>query len=223
MGNIMCLYEAFFHNEGKTRFKCTIKFNNEIIECYVPCSCKISKLYELKEDQPVLITSNSLKEAKLKFSLIAIGTQKKNILLNPLLSNYAYKNYLQSKKIEAKSEFQIDRYRADFFVEAKNEIIEVKSILSDKAAVLFPQVHSSRFISQLKEILLLLEKKYKCTLLLSVLNPNIKKVLLDNSKPEGNLIKQCIGKGLKINLLNCILDNNNIPIMRKSKTTLIYN
>lgn len=219
----MELFLAYFIKEENTRFKCRVNFCNSEIICYVPCSCKISKLYELKEGQPVLITSNSLKESKFKFSLIAIGTQKKNILLNPLLSNYAYKNYLQSKKIEAKSEFQIDRYRADFFVEAKNEIIEVKSILSDKAAVLFPQVHSSRFISQLTEILLLLEKKYKCTLLLSVLNPNIKKVLLDNSKPEGNLIKQCIGKGLKIQLLNCILDKNNIPIMRKSKTTFIYN
>lgn len=216
----MYIIHAIFIQEDKTRFKCKVLYKNNIIDCYVPCSCKLSKLLRLKAGMDVLLTQNK-NSKKLFYSMCAIKIADKYVIINPTFANYAFKRYLEEKSIEYSSEYLFNNYRSDFFIHKSKEIIEIKSVLSDRDIVLFPQIQSDRFLSQMQTLEKLLDDGYKCKLILMILNPNIKKIYLNYDMKICPQIINCIKKGLVLLCYNCILDSKREPFLYESSVSLI--
>lgn len=219
---IMDLLKANFLREEKSRFKCKILLNHLEIDCYVPCSCKISKIFLIKEGTQILITKNKKKKSKLEYSIVAVKNMNNYLIINPSLSNYAYKAFLASTGTDYFSEYSINEYRTDFFIPQKKEVIEIKSILSETNIVSFPQINSERFLLQLKSINQLLDEKYTCKLIFSIFNPTIKKIKFDSKKKIYKLLIDCLAKGLIIECVYCFLDDKNEPSIIKGNIEIEY-
>lgn len=200
---IMHRIKAKFIKEQKTRFLCDIMVDGKQEECYVPSSCKLSKLYDMS-GREVLVCAQSKSNTRTKYSLFAIRNKSSWILLNLSYANHVIHrditrrmfSFLGTRKSIFKERTVAD-YKADIYIADQNCIIEVKTLLSNESSATFPSVKSKRAIAQLEKLSNLLDRGYKVLYIITSLNPYVKHISL-NKKDElyCSLFKECISKGM---------------------------
>ena len=219
---IQNLIEGVFIKEHKTRFLCEVSVNENNVTCYVPISCKISKLIELNNNS-VLLSRTQDKHAKTKYSLFAIKANKEYIVINTGIINKVVGKYIENNvpKGVIKPEFIINNYKSDFFIEKNKVIVEVKSIISREKNVVLPNMVSKRSIEQLKNIYHLLQKEYLAEYYFVCLTQNIKLITVNIDSDYGQELKKCIDIGMKTKILKILFANNNI-ILNETEENKIY-
>ena len=85
-----------FLREQKTRFLCDVVVDNKDVECYIPVSCKISKLVDLTGKEVVLQPVENI-NARTKFSVYAARLGKYYVLLNLAEANRVLEAQLQRR------------------------------------------------------------------------------------------------------------------------------
>ncbi len=201
--------EGYFIEELKTRFLCNVKVNDEIFLCYVPISCKLSKLIELKNNNVLLVENNNLK-SKTKISLLAIESEKEYIIINTFIINKIIKEYLHSifNIFTVKSECLIDDYKSDFYIDEQKLIIETKTVLSNDTILKFPNINSQRSIVQLRKLKKLINKGYKVEYIFISLTSNLNQFVLNKNTEYVCLLKQCIELGMVFKIWKLSLNNS---------------
>lgn len=195
-----------FKEEATRRFIAIIDVNGRQEECYMASSSKLNKLYNLNNKE-VILEKNIGKNTRTKYVVQALKDDNEYVWLNlKALNNLYYKQVLKKnpsiiceKKINA-------NLRIDFFDNEKQELIEVKGVLSKDCKVLFPSFETQRFFRQLKEIY---KWKYKKKLVIIIMNPNIKEIELNKEYIEiYNQLIKCINNNLKIEIYKIIFDED---------------
>ena len=207
MHMIKTLIKAQFVAEDKTRFSCTVSLNNKMTKCYVPSTCKLRNLLDL-ECSDALLTNNTYQKNVSPYSLFALKIKGEYVIINSGFANRVVKHILMSKHQEIFAEKVVKNYKCDFYLKQKNKIIEVKSIISDKAAILLPNIKSQRAIMQLRQIKSLLTEGYNVEYYFVLFAPFLKKCVVDSRSEYGELLKDCIENGMKIKIYRSVLDDN---------------
>ena len=207
MHMIKKLTKAQFIAEDKTRFSCTISLNNKMRKCYVPSTCKLRNLLDL-ECSDALITNNTYQKNASPYSLFALKVKGEYVIINSGFANRVVKNILMAKHQEILAEKVVKNYKCDFYLKQKNKIIEVKSIISDKATILLPNIKSQRAMMQLRQIKNLLTEGYNAEYYFVLFTPFLKKCLVDSRSEYGALLKDCIENGMRIKICRTVLDDN---------------
>lgn len=73
--------KAIFVREQNTRFLCDVRLGDAEIECYIPASCKLSKLIDLTGKEVILQPVES-KKARTDYSVYAARLGRYYVLLN---------------------------------------------------------------------------------------------------------------------------------------------
>lgn len=209
---------GIFIRELENRFKAEVLIDGIVTICYVSSSCKLNKLIDLSEREVILKELDNSKTG-LKYSIIAAKLGKKIVILNSNYANLAYENYLCKKNhvpkivdINIFREITVCGYKSDFFIQNENTIVEIKSVISNKKKLNFPQVKSERFNRQIKMIETLLKDGYKYKLILIGLNPEMKEIIFD--KEFNKLKTYCVDRNFSIEGYVCKLSNNMTPIIK---------
>lgn len=84
------LYKAIFVSEGKSRFVCNISYNDEVLECYVPITCKLSSLISL-DDKEILIRATTKAAKRIKYTLFAVRNNKDYLIVDTGFANHIVK------------------------------------------------------------------------------------------------------------------------------------
>ncbi len=215
------LIKGVFIKEAKTRFLCEVKVNNEIVLCYVPISCKLSNLIELKENEVLLSLNN--KNAKTKYTLFAIKHNKTYIMVNTGIANrLIYNYYLENKpEIELKSECFVENYKCDFYNEEDNLIIEVKSIISMNTIITLPNMNTQRAVEQLKKIKHLIRKGYKIEYYFLVLSEKPTNIFIERKSVYGKLLYECMKKGMNIICFHTSVIGNQLYLSKEQGITFV--
>lgn len=193
-----------FIKETPNRFLCTVLIDNDVVECYIPSSCRLSNFLNL-EGQTVILTPNNNAKARTRFSVYAVKVGKQFILLNLSKANRIIEEKLNTRRFaflgqreHISSEKSIAGYKSDLFIEDTDTIIEIKSILSFDKLAYFPSVYSERGVKQLLKLSSLLDQGYKACYFFVSLNPYVKMVKLnDKTADYAKVFKECISKGMK--------------------------
>lgn len=213
------LIQATFIKEQKTRFLCDIIVNGKQEECYVPSSCKLSKLYNMTKKR-VLISAQDKGNTRTKYSLFAIKDNRRWILLNLSYVNQVvykgiskrYFGFLGPRKLVLK-EKTVDGYKTDLYIADQKCIVEIKTLLANEKVAAFPSVSSKRAIAQLIKLQALLDKGYKVLYIVASLNPLVKAVYLnDNDESYCECFRKCISKGMLYKAVSICIKNNEAQI-----------
>lgn len=202
------VFSARFIKEGQNRFISYVELKDEIIECYIPSSAKLSNFIKLN-GKDVLITKNKSINKRTKYSLFAVKYYNKYILLNLNLINKLMKNYLA--KIDSNSVFYLEKnykgYKSDILCETTNgkkTIIEIKGIIDVHRTCVFPSKSSDRAIEQLLKLQnILLLKNINVEYYLVSLGPIVKKISIQETDSEYvHLLRSCLSNGMKLNAVS---------------------
>ncbi|WP_154497265.1 DNA/RNA nuclease SfsA [Waltera intestinalis] len=194
-----------FLREQKTRFLCDVVVDNKDVECYIPVSCKISKLVDLTGKEVVLQPVENI-NARTKFSVYAARLGKYYVLLNLAEANRVLEAQLQrryfsflGKRKKIYREKVIEGYKTDLYIDDTNTLIEVKTLLSFDEEGKFPSMTSVRAEQQLEKLSELLDKGYKVIYIVMSLNPKVKSIVLNNDYGRYcQLFRACLDKGMKV-------------------------
>lgn len=220
MHMIKTLTKAQFVAEDKTRFSCTININNKMMKCYVPSTCKLKNLLEI-DCYDALVTKNQYQKNVSPYSLFALKVKGEYVVINSGFANNVVKDILMLKHQEVCAETVVGNYKCDFYLKSKNQLIEVKSIISDKTTVLLPNIKSQRAIMQLRQINNLLMEGYNVEYYFVPFAPFLKKCVVDSQSEYGVLLKECIKRGMKIKIYRAVLDNNLNLITKKCRKSFL--
>lgn len=202
--NDIAYLQGSFVRELSNRFLAEVILDDKIEVCYVPSSCRLSKLINLDGRETLLLPVKK-KEARTKYSVYAVKDGKNYILLNLTECNSILEKELQrryfsflGKRKKLQREANIAGYKADLYIEDTNTIIEIKSILSSERRAMFPSVSSRRALAQLEQISHLLEKGYSVCYIFASVNPRTKAIFIDESNTEYcKLFRKCVEKGMQ--------------------------
>ena len=221
--------EGIYLRETKGRFLCQVLVGKIEYECYLPSSCKMSKLLDL-QGKTVLLRPITNKKTRTKYSVVAVrmenGLIPTNLAgINDIIAdslNLRAFSFLGPRRTILR-EAQIEGYKADIYVKDTNTLIEIKTIISSKREALFPTVYSSRAEKQLEKILEL-QEKYKAVYIFAILNPMTKKVVLNTDmKNYQSLFFRCIGKGMNCRVVVIDVDEIGSVKIRQQSRAFIMN
>ena len=147
------LNKAVFVSEGNSRFICNILYEEEILECYVPITCKLSSLLSL-EGKEILIRETTKAAKRTKFTLFAVQNKNDYLIVNAILAITESNNLFYPEQI-------VENYKCDFYSATSKTLIEVKSVITTEQEVLLPNMKTQRAIIQLHNICSLLSKGYR--------------------------------------------------------------
>lgn len=194
------LIEAEYISEGNSRFICTIYLYGKPVECYVPISCKLSRLLPLTGTN-ILVTKNSSKSQRTEYSLFAVQNQDLSYtIISTSFANRIVKAYLSN--IENNQSFLIEKtiknYKCDFYLPSSNTVIEVKSIITLDEYISLPNLNSERAVNQLQVIKRLLKSGIGAKYIFIAFAPHLREITIDVSKIYGKLIKQCCDLNMQL-------------------------
>lgn len=213
-----------FVREEKNRFICTVNVEGEIVECYIPSSCKLGNFLKLA-DKEVILRKNMDLNARTKYAVFAVKHKHNYIVLNTSEANRVILKSLKrrifaymGKRNNPQKEIVVDGYKTDIYLPGEDTIIEIKSIISlDKQAV-FPTVYSERAINQLKKIQELLQSGKKVTYLFVSLNPYVESFAISNEKQMDefrSLFLNCLEMGMNCKGYTTCLKDYKIQIKKE--------
>ncbi len=197
------LYKAIFVSEGNNRFICNIKFNNQIIECYIPMTCKLNNFISINSNDDILIAPTTQGAKRTKYSLFAIKNYTDYIIVNASFANEIVKTMLLQNKSKDKfyPEQFIENYKCDFYSKSTKTLVEVKSVITTKEVLILPNIITTRAITQLQHICSLLSKGYKVEYYIIAFAPRISQILFDTSETFAQLLNEALYLGCKINCI----------------------
>lgn len=199
---------GFFIEECKNRFICLVQVDNEIEECYVSSSSKLSNFINLT-NQTVLLKKNKGKNLRTKYTLHAMIKNDITLLnlnfVNDIVNDNFFSNQIDWKREHIFS----NNLKTDYFNEKEKIVIEVKALLSDKEDVIFPSLYSERTLRQLKEYNKLLKKDYNVKYYIILMSNNIQNVHINSKdKQFKKLFNLCKKNGLELHFFNLIWNKN---------------
>jgi len=211
-----------FLREQKTRFLCDVVVDNKDVECYVPVSCKISKLVDMTGKEVVLQPVEN-KNARTNFSVYAARLGRYYVLLNLAEANRVLEAQLHrrffsflGKRKKIYREKVIEGYKTDLYIEDTNTLIEVKTLLSFEEEGSFPSMASLRAERQLEKLSELLDIEYNVVYIVMSLNPKVKSIRLNNDYGRYcQLFRECIDKGMEVKGFSVRLKDMKPEIYRK--------
>ena len=219
--NVGELIQARFIRELKNRFLCEVELAGQLIECYVPSSCRLDNFLEL-EGKSILIRPTTSKGIRTKYALVAIPYKRSYLLLNSSLANRLIEDNIRNRRFsflgkrkQVLKEHCVDGYKADLFVANSRTIIEIKSIISTSRVAAFPTVYSERAIEQLKSLKRLLQNGFKACYVIVSLNPYVKEINLDSSADLFQPFMECISLGMEIRGFSCGLKDESITLQHR--------
>jgi len=197
--------KAIFVREQNTRFLCDVRLGDAEIECYIPASCKLSKLIDLTGKEVILQPVES-KKARTDYSVYAARLGRYYVLLNlaeanRILEAQLHRRYFSflGKRKKVHREKTIDGYKTDLYIEDTDTLIEVKTLLSFDEEGSFPSMISTRAEQQLERLSELLDKGYKVCYIVMSLNPKVKSIRLNSSYDRYcQLFSECLDKGMLV-------------------------
>src|SRR5574344_910355 len=204
---------GIFKKELPIRFLAKVKVNGKIEECHMSSSSHLLPMINLIDKQ-VLLKENKGNNLRTKYTVQALWEENK-ILLNLNYVNNIFRDYLEksNNKLVIKREHKINNYKTDFYIPEQNKIIETKAILSQNDNVTVPFLSGERCIRQLKSISLLLKQGYDVEYCFILLNPKIKKIIIDqNNKSYFDNFNICVDNGMKISYYDAIYNNDKFVI-----------
>lgn len=213
--NNLEVFKAKFISEGKTRFVCNIEYQNVVIECYVPNTCKLSKLITLNKNE-VLITKNLNKTKRTRFTLFAIKIDNKYLIVNTALTNKLVYHYItNNNEYCLLPEKTIEQYKCDFYISDKKTLVEAKSIISNEEALLIPNSFSNRAIEQLEKLYNIIQKDYLVEYYFVIFNNKLKSIKINKSTKYGKLLLNNQACGMKLTFLQGIYNekDNSIEVV----------
>lgn len=193
-----------FKEESNRRFLAIIDINGKQEECYLASSSKLKKIYDLRNKE-VLLEKNKGKNTRTKYVVQALKDKKDYIWLNlKELNNLYYKQILKENPYIFCEKKINKNLRIDFFDYDKQELIEIKGILSQYSKVQFPSFETKRFYRQLKEMH---KWEHLKKLVIILMNPNIVEIEFNKEHIEiYNQLIKCINSNLKIEIYKIIYD-----------------
>ena len=194
-----------FLREQKTRFLCDVSVEDKEVECYIPASCKISRLVDLTGKEVVLQPIDNIK-ARTHYSVYAARLGRYYILLNlaeanRVLEAQLHRRYFSflGKPKRTYREKVIEGYKTDLYIEDSNTLIEVKTLLSFDEKGFFPSMTSARAEQQLEKLSELLDKGYNVSYIVMSLNPKVKSIVLNTDYERYcQLFRTCLDKGMEV-------------------------
>lgn len=194
-----------FLREQKTRFLCDVVVDNKDVECYIPVSCKISKLVDLTGKEVVLQPVENI-NARTKFSVYAARLGRYYVLLNlaeanRVLEAQLHRRYFSflGKRKKIYREKVIEGYKTDLYIEDTDTLIEVKTLLSFEEEGSFPSMASIRAEQQLEKLSELLDMGYNVVYNVMSLNSKVKSIGLNNEfRRYCQLFRTCLDKGMEV-------------------------
>ena len=194
---------GIFLREQKTRFLCDVLVEGKETECYIPSSCKLSKLVDLTGKE-VLLQPVESKKARTRYSVYAARLGRYYVLLNLAEANRVVEEQLHrryfsflGKRKQVQREVYVEGYKADLFLPETKTIIEVKTLLSFEKEGIFPSMKLDRAVKQLEIISELLDDGYSVCYMLISLNPSVKQVAVNiHMKEYYRVFQECQRKGM---------------------------
>lgn len=194
---------AVFYREKRHRFACEVLIDENVVDCYVASSCKLSKLINL-DQKNVLVKENDREKSKYDYSLFALKQDNCFVLLNLSYVNELVEKLAYAKKIDVLGhpeliirEKNFGKYRADLFIPDTKTIVEIKTVLCDRTDEIFPSVASKRIPHQLEMLYSLLSDGYNVVYLIVCLNPITRKIIINRDERFTNLYIRCTNLGMK--------------------------
>lgn len=192
-----------FLREQKTRFLCDVLVEDKEVECYIPSSCKMSRLVDLTGKE-VILRPIANKKSRTDYSVYAARFGRNYVLLNLAEANRVVENQMNrrffsflGKRKNIFKEKVIEGYKTDLYVEDTNTIIEIKTLLSFDQEGSFPSMVSERAENQLKKLSQLLDRKYRVYYFIISLNPTIEKIKLNEDfGVYCDSFHNCLNKGM---------------------------
>ena len=213
--------EGIFIKERKNRFICEVMVEGEVIECYVPSSCRLDNFIELHRKR-VLLLPTEAPGARTRYSLFAVPHKRNHILLgigrvNSVIEREIGKRCFSTlgKRSEVCREYKIGSYKSDLFIKDSRTMLEVKSILSLGRSAVFPTVFSQRTLDQLTVISSLLDEGYNAALIIASLNPYVDEVQIDTASSFYEALIPCIEKGMQLLAVSLHIRQGEVQVKRK--------
>jgi len=215
------LTQARFLRELKNRFICEVELAGQIIECYVPSSCRLANFIEL-EGKSVLIRPTISRKVRTQYALVAVPYKKSYLILNSSLANQVIEGDIRGrrfsflgKRTQILKEHRIENYKADLFIVDSKTVIEIKSIISTNNVAIFPSVYSERAIEQLKSLKALLQSGYTACYVIVSLNPYVREIAIDRNTSLFQLFSECMALGMKVKGFTCRLREGCIALNKE--------
>lgn len=203
------LNKAVFVSEGKSRFICNILYKEEIFECYVPITCKLSSLLSL-EDKAILIRETTKAAKRTKFTLFAVQNEKNYLIVDTGFANHIVKAILTETKNKDLfyPEQVVENYKCDFYSDTSKTLVEVKSVITTERELLLPNMKTQRAIKQLQSICSLLSNRYHAEYFIVAFAPQIEKIEFNTTERVGQLLAEVSKLGGKITCIKISLDES---------------
>lgn len=146
----------------------------------MPTSSKLGNIINLNQ-QKVYLLENKGKNLRTKYKVHSILTNDTLILLDLNCINNLFFSEILLKDFNYLPERTINNLKVDFVNEEKNEVIEIKGLISETEKIKFPYSNSNRVVKQLTE---LSKFNYKVRFVFILLNPKINTIELDKDNFE---------------------------------------
>lgn len=210
--------KGIFISEQKNRFLCEVDIAGISTVCYVPSSCRLSNLLDLKGKE-VLLLPITKPNTRTRFALFAVSYKKNYILLNSSLANSLIGQTIHNRRFSmlgrrriVSGEYRLGSYKCDFFIHDTNTIVEIKSIITTDKLASFPSVFSQRALDQLQSIKCqLMQGKRACYIIVS-LNPYVKTIILDKETEFFRLFQECLRLGIILIGVSCKMEDKQLTI-----------
>lgn len=200
------LVKGIFIEENKHRFLCTVNIGGQQELCHTSSSSKLSHFISLN-GREVLLTKNSGKNNRTKYTLFAVKTEIGYALLNlEYINKLLFQEFNKGKNLhvglsDIYPEKKInDNLKVDFFIDGESQIlIEAKGILTEDQSSKFPAMRVKRAEKQLLEFEKLLKEGISVYYYIVLMNSTINTIELDvDNKEFLQPFMRCIKKGMKL-------------------------
>ena len=141
----------------------------------MPTSSKLGNIINLNQ-QKVYLLENKGKNLRTKYKVHSILKNDTLILLDLNCINNLFFSEILLKDFNYLPERTINNLKVDFVNEEKNEVIEIKGLISEIEKIKFPYSNANRVVKQLTE---LSKFNYKVRFVFILLNPKINTIELD--------------------------------------------
>ncbi len=146
----------------------------------MPTSSKLGNIISLNQ-QKVYLLENKGKNLRTKYKVHSILKNDTLILLDLNCINNLFFSEILLKDFNYLPERTINNLKVDFVNEEKNEVIEIKGLISEAEKIKFPYSNANRVVKQLTE---LSKFNYKVRFVFILLNPKINTIELDKDNLE---------------------------------------
>ena len=146
----------------------------------MPTSSKLGNIINLNQ-QKVYLLENKGKNLRTKYKVHSILKNDTLILLDLNCINNLFFSEILLKDFNYLPERTINNLKVDFVNEEKNEVIELKGLISEAEKIKFPYSNANRVVKQLTQ---LSKFNYKVRFVFILLNPKINTIELDKDNLE---------------------------------------